>query len=161
MRIWMDPLSGNSSDKASFHETIKKVKSFKSQIDMSQKFRWLADSALYSKERLLGNSDYLWVTRVPETIGEAKDLVAKPESELKWKEDSDGYKYSIHSSKNGGVEQRWLLIFSKQAFERERKTHDKKVHRLQGAADGRAWVSIFERPFVHGGLHLFEITEAN
>ena len=32
--IWMDPLDGNSSDKVSFHETIKKVEDFRAQIDV-------------------------------------------------------------------------------------------------------------------------------
>lgn len=29
--LWMDPLDGNSSDKVSFHETIKKVEDFRAQ----------------------------------------------------------------------------------------------------------------------------------
>ena len=64
--FWMDPLNGNSSDKVSFHETIKKVENFRSQVDVNGKFKWIADSALYTKERLLKNNDYVWVTRVPE-----------------------------------------------------------------------------------------------
>ena len=34
MPIFMEPLNGNSSDKASFHETIKKVEAFKKQINL-------------------------------------------------------------------------------------------------------------------------------
>lgn len=137
--LYMESLSGNSSDKTSFHETIRKVNAFKSQIDMSQNFRWVADSALYSKDKLLGTSDYLWVTRVPETIGEARDLVAKPECELKWTEHSNGYKYSTHPSNFGGTQQRWLLIFSEQAYERERKTHEKKIAKQQGELEKEIW----------------------
>jgi transposase len=66
--LWMEPLDGNSSDKVSFHETIKKVEEFRSQIDLNGHFKWIADSALYTKERLLKSNDYFWVTRVPETI---------------------------------------------------------------------------------------------
>jgi hypothetical protein len=32
MPIFMEPLNGNSSDKASFHETIKKVEAFKKKL---------------------------------------------------------------------------------------------------------------------------------
>jgi hypothetical protein len=60
--------------KKAFHETIKRVNAFKKQIDTSTPFKWVADSALYSKNKLLTSNEYLWLTCVPETIEEAKDL---------------------------------------------------------------------------------------
>ncbi len=84
MPLWMEALDGNSSDKASFHETLKKISEFQQQIDVKTKFKWVADSALYTKEKLLKNNDYKWLTRVPEIIGEAKRLVEKPEEEIDW-----------------------------------------------------------------------------
>jgi transposase len=51
--ICMEPLSGNSSDKVSFHETINKVEAFKKQINIEEPFKWVADSALYTKDKLL------------------------------------------------------------------------------------------------------------
>lgn len=36
--IWMEPLDGNSSNKKSFHETIKSVEEFKQQIDVTKSF---------------------------------------------------------------------------------------------------------------------------
>ena len=73
--LFMEPLNGNNSDKTSFHETIKKVNDFKKQINLEKNFKWVADSALYAEDKLLKNNDYLWLTRVPETIKEAKNLV--------------------------------------------------------------------------------------
>jgi transposase len=137
--IWMEPLSGNSSDKTSFHETIKKVRAFKSQIKLGQEFRWIADSALYTKEKLLGSNEYLWVTRVPETIGDARDLVATSSEKLTWIELPDGYRYSTQESNYGGVKQRWLLIHSQQAFERERITFEKKILKQQSELEKAAW----------------------
>ncbi len=64
MPLFMEPLSGNSSDKTSFHETIKKVRDFQAQIDMDKNFKWVADSALYAEDKLLKHNDYLWLTRV-------------------------------------------------------------------------------------------------
>jgi hypothetical protein len=86
--LWMDPLS---SDKVSFHETIKKVEDFRAQIDVKGKFKWVVDAALYTKERLLKNNDYVWVTRVPENITEAKNLVKKLDKEIPWVEGEKGY----------------------------------------------------------------------
>ena len=127
--LWMEPLDGNSSDKVSFHDTIKKVEDFRAQIDVKGKFKWIADSALYTKEKLLKSNDYVWVTRVPENITEAKALVEKVDEEITWVEEEIGYKIAEHKSSYGGIEQRWLLVFSEQAYERERKTLEKKLKR--------------------------------
>ncbi len=115
------------------------MRAFKKQIDLSTEFRWIADSALYSKEKLLGHSNYLWVTRVPETLEEARRLVTKPSDELKWHELPNGYQYSTHESNYGGVEQRWLLVYSKQAFEKERKTFEKRVIKQKEELEKAMW----------------------
>ena len=127
--LWMDPLDGNSSDKSSFHETIKKVEDFRTQIDVKGKFKWVADAALYTKEGLLKSNDYIWVTRVPENIKEAKNLVGKGDKEISWTERERGYKTASYKSFYGGIEQRWLLVFSEQAYQREKKTLEKKLER--------------------------------
>lgn len=131
--LWMDPLDGNSSDKVSFHETIKRVEDFRAQIDVNGQFKWVADSALYTKDRLLKNNDYTWLTRVPETILEAKKLTEKKEEEISWEERGEGYKTAGYKSFYGGIEQRWLLVFSEQAFQREKKTLEKKLEREEEA----------------------------
>lgn len=125
--VWMEPLSGNSSDKTSFHETIKKVRGFQQQINLEKDFKWIADSALYSKEHLLKANDYLWVSRAPETIKEAKDLIERPEKSIKWAEQEKGYKTACFKSNYGEIAQRWLLVFSEQAYNREKKTLEKKL----------------------------------
>ena len=127
MPLFMEPLSGNNSDKTSFHETIKKVRDFQAQIDMDKNFKWVADSALYAEDKLLKHNDYLWLTRVPETIKEAKELVEKSDQEINWKVLEKGYKIAPFYSNYGGLKQRWLLVYSEQAYERERKTLEKSL----------------------------------
>ncbi|WP_256439907.1 IS1634 family transposase [Candidatus Rhabdochlamydia sp. W815] len=127
--LWMDPLDGNSSDKVSFHETIKNVENFRSQIDLDKPSRWIADSALYTKERLLKNNDYLWVTRVPETTTEAKRMMEKPSEDIPWIEAGNGYRIARFNSSYGEIMQRWLLVFSEQAYYREQRTLEKKITR--------------------------------
>lgn len=128
MPLFMEPLSGNNSDKNSFHETIKKVRDFQNQINIEKNFKWVADSALYAEDKLLKQNDYLWLTRVPETIKEAKELVKKDEKEIDWKELGKGYKIASFVSHYGGLEQRWLLVYSEQAYKREEKTLEKKLN---------------------------------
>jgi len=137
--IWMDPLDGNSSDKVSFHETIKKVEDFRAQIDVSGKFKWIADSALYTKERLLKSNDYVWVTRVPETIAEARNLTEKMDEEITWIEREGGYKTAGYESSYGGIGQRWLLIFSEQAYQREKKTLEKRLEKEEEKLKKALW----------------------
>jgi transposase len=81
----------------------------------------VADSALYSKEKLLVQDDYLWLTRVPETIKEAKAIVLKSDMDIQWKALDRGYKIASFDSNYGEVNQRWLLVYSEQAFEREKR----------------------------------------
>lgn len=123
--LWMEGLDGNSSDKTSFHETIKKVEAFQAQIDTGKQFRWVADSALYVKDKLLKDNGWIWLTRVPETISQARDLVELPDEQITWQVLENGYKLAELGSRYGGISQRWLLVFSSQAFERERKTLEK------------------------------------
>lgn len=127
--LWMDPLDGNSSDKVSFHETIKRVEAFREQINVETKFKWIADSALYTKDKLLKSNNYTWITRVPETIAEVKRFVEAPDEEISWLDRGNGYKTSSSSSMYGGIPQRWLLVFSEQAYQREKKTLEKKIEK--------------------------------
>lgn len=125
---WVEPLSGNSSDKKNFHETIASVRDFQREFGDFEEFCWVGDSALYSKNQLLqASSDYLWITRVPETINEAKELIHTQKDDCDWTELENGYKFCSQVSNYGEVRQRWMLVFSAQAYEREIKTLDKHI----------------------------------
>jgi transposase len=137
--LWMESLDGNSSDKTSFHETIKNVENFRAQIDLKGKFKWIADSALYTKDKLLKSNDYLWVTRVPESIKEAQSLIEKLDEEIAWVEGEEGYKTSEYKSFHGGIEQRWLLVFSEEAYKREKNTLEKKLKREEEELKQALW----------------------
>lgn len=137
--IWMEPLDGNSSDKKSFHETIKKVRDFQKQIKNGPDFKWVADSALYTKDKLLKQTDYLWLSRVPETIKEARDLSERLDNSIEWKLHEKGYKSASFESFYGDVKQRWLLIYSQQAYEREKKTFEKKLKKQEDALSKALW----------------------
>jgi transposase len=137
--LWMEPLNGNSSDKKSFHETIQKVREFQKQINMEKSFKWVADSALYSKEHLLKSNDYLWLSRAPEVIGEAKELVERPSEIIEWKDQGEGYKTAEFKSNYGEIAQRWLLVFSDQAYKREQKTLERKLTKQEETLQKELW----------------------
>ncbi len=139
MPLWMEPLNGNSSDKTSFHETIKKVRAFQKQVDLERNFKWVADSALYSTDKLMANNDYLWLTRVPETIGEARELVSQVDEDIAWQSQEDGYKHASYVSHHGGIEQRWLLVYSEQAYAREKKTMERNLEKKEAELKKAIW----------------------
>ena len=113
--FWMEPHNGNSSDKKTFTETIERVRDFQSALKQGGEFTWLADSALYNKDKLLSSNVYHWVSRVPETLSEVKGLLSQPDDSFDWTTLDTGYKYSSHASYYGDIEQRWLIISSEQA----------------------------------------------
>ena len=82
------------------------MEDFRAQIDVKGKFKWIADAALYTKEKLLKSNDYIWVTRVPENITEAKNLIEKLDGEIGWEEREGGYKTAGFKSWYGDIEQR-------------------------------------------------------
>lgn len=128
--FWVKPLDGNKSDKVSLPACIGEAQALHKELGQAPLFTWVADSALYSKERLLHvHCKTPWITRVPETINDAVILLERPDSELAWTEVDENYRIHADTSMFGGVRQRWMLIFSKKAYEREKITYDKRVEK--------------------------------
>lgn len=126
--LFMQALDGNSSDSVTFRKTVS---DFKSGIKKHlQEITYLiADSKFYAEETLkLVKQDVLWISRVPETVGEAKQVIE--ETVLSLSELSslqEDYLYKKHRSFYGGIEQRWLIIYSKHALKKAADTVDNSV----------------------------------
>jgi transposase len=116
MPLWFETLPGNSNDKTNFHDSIAKFESFKDQVGLVTDFLWVADSALYCKGKLK-NALILWLTRIPQTKGNAKMLANLLDEEIEWCELGNGYKGAIYDSLEPG--ERWALFYSKQAYKKE------------------------------------------
>lgn len=130
--VWMEALSGNSSDKENFIHTIKKANKLQQELKRSENFIWIADAALYTKSKLLSEKNLIsWITRVPETINEAKDIIQLPTSDLQWTDLKNGYSISPILSNYGEVEQRWIIVFSQKAFENEINTIDLMIEKKE------------------------------
>lgn len=137
--IWMEPLNGNSSDKKSFHETIARVREFQKQLKACDDFFWIADSALYTPEKLLACPEINWLSRVPENIKECVKLVSLPSQDIMWTKEANGYEWTEIGSIYGGIRQRWLLVFSQQAYEREKKTLMKRIAKEKEECSKACW----------------------
>ncbi|MBC6474177.1 MAG: IS1634 family transposase [Hormoscilla sp. GM102CHS1] len=105
--LWMKIGDGNQSDQKQFAQTIKE---FKKTFEFSGLM--VADAALYTQDNLqyLGNIE--WLTRVPLTIKAAQKLVREMDANTLISSQQVGYSYAEVMQKYGGIEQRWLVLFS-------------------------------------------------
>lgn len=137
--IWHESLDGNSSDQKSLREGIRAMRKFSRELEKMPDLLHVADSALYTQSHLLSAKDYRWLTRVPERIKEAKALCETPDEQLCWEPLGKGYKKVDVSSCYGGIEQRWQLIFSEQAYAREEKTWEKRLAEQRNKHEKALW----------------------
>jgi transposase len=110
-------------------KTIEYVRNFyQESFQRECPYIFIADSALYAKETLLSKKyDIPWITRVPESITEAKVMTQKGSNEYEWQRLDDNYEMVAVISKHGGLKQRWFLIKSEDAEVRELATLEKKI----------------------------------
>lgn len=124
--VYMKPASGNSNDMEGFKQIVK---AHIGSLKAAQASRYLvADAALYVKETIvdLDAQGQLFITRVPQTLKEAKVLIKQAPS-LHFTPISEGYEGVSYDSDYGGVAQKWLLIRSEQAYKREQHNLNKRM----------------------------------
>ena len=123
-------VAGNTSDKKLFRERLKELQE---QIQAGEITYFVADSELYTKETIgIISSSMKWITRVPEKLLEAKQIIqhSEPLEELDL-----GYFGKEFTSEYGEIKQRWLLVYSEQAYAREAKTMKKQIQKEKEKAN--------------------------
>jgi transposase len=122
--VLMTPLSGKSSDGKAVgsivHEHMAPLQTTYGTTYL------VADSALYSDATLqkLAETHIKWMTRVPATLSAAQAALAQanPHTMMPL---SEGYRYQLLHSTDGGVAQRWALISSEPRQPQAQRTADK------------------------------------
>ncbi len=127
--IWFESLSGNSSDKKSFHETKKKIEKFQKEIKCPHNFIMVMDSEFYNHDKLLSYENSKWITRVPETVKEARKALEEHEDLSTWNQLDKNYHYKIATKKHGNITHKWKIIFSKDAHKKELLTFEKRLEK--------------------------------
>ena len=143
--VLMKPLSGNVSDPGSFPELIDR---HVEHLQNAHGFDYVvADSSLYSATHVekLTESGVKFVTRVPETIGEAKTRIQEAEIEL-MESLTEGYRAEECRSEYGDTEQRWLVVYSEEAEKRARESVEDQVQR-QHEKEKKAFSELTDREF--------------
>ncbi|HSF31575.1 MAG TPA: IS1634 family transposase [Candidatus Tectomicrobia bacterium] len=107
--VLMKPRRGNRRDAPAFGQIVREPMA---QLQTTYGTTYLvADAALYSEDTLQtrANPQLKGITRVPATLHEAQSALApaEPETMLAM---TEGYRYHVLTSTDGGVEPRWVLI---------------------------------------------------
>jgi transposase len=126
--VLMKPLSGNSSDAQDFGEVIH---AHVHQLHITYGMTYVvADSALYREANLqkLAQTPMKWITRVPATLSDAQATLAHadPQSMASL---TEHYRYCELPSLYGGVQQRWVLIYSELRQTQAQRTINKQLRK--------------------------------
>jgi transposase len=122
--IYLAALDGNRSDKKSLPEIAQ---AYLKQFEESEEKPYIiADSAFYGEDNLQDLSGVKWISRVPATLTQVKQLLTDV-SQDQMQAAGDGYFFHEKTLTYGGIEQRWLLVLYEKKRERELKQLDKAV----------------------------------
>ncbi|CAJ35805.1 IS1634 family transposase [Methanocella arvoryzae] len=145
MPLFMKAFSGNHSDRKSLMEMVE---SLKRGLSSKDKVYHVADSAFYTKENLQGvGVSTFWISRVPNTIKEAAQLLGS-DVELKPCKDQR-YSYYETLSDYAGVPQKWILVNSKEMQKTMTGTFERKLS-VELDATEKSFVHLRNQEFFCG-----------
>lgn len=114
--------SGNEDDKTIF---VKLLQEFRKQWTFEG--LCVADAALYTAGNIQAMQQMKWLSRVPLTIKEAREILEAPQPDEWIRTSLEGYQIAEYRSSYGGVEQRWLIVESEQRKKSDLVQLEKKI----------------------------------
>src|SRR5579863_2046225 len=137
--LFMQPLDGNSSDKASLVAAITAIQSQLRETDEEASV-YVADNGVYSAANMqqFNQAGIRWISRVSETLAEARRLLA--EGSETWQQSEDGrvHWFSRQMSLPQGDE-RWVVVYTHASVERVRQTMLRQVTKAHSAWEHTCW----------------------
>jgi transposase len=106
--LFMSTHAGNASDKKIIVEAIE---SLKSSVTPEKKVYYLADSAFYSDDNIKKMDKSFWISRVPNTLNDVKNLISS-HREMKPLKGDERYSFSRTFVEYAGIVQNWVLLLS-------------------------------------------------
>lgn len=123
--LFLQTFSGNESDK----ETIRTIiRDLTENLKSTEKVYHIADAEFYTQEtlQLLGQHTF-WITKVPATIAQVKDL---EHSDLTFTPCQDPrYSYSEQIVTYAGIAQKWVIYHSAPGQKQQEKTFKKRLEK--------------------------------
>ncbi len=138
--VFIQTLSGNTSDKTHFR-ILAETYAASVQKVWSEDRIWVWDSAFFTEKNLLSvPTELRWISRVPETLLDAKELIrTSTTKDLKESTLLAGYHLFSTEMMYASIRQRWILVFSEKAYAREMKTLEKRINREKERIEKKLW----------------------
>lgn len=122
--LFLRVADGNEQDKVVFGEIAVE---YKSMIDFETMI--VADSALYTAKNLQLMSSIKWLSRVPLSLGKAKELVNNVLEKELTQSSIEGYSWKEQVITYGEIKQRWLLVESQKRKESDLKKLSERMEK--------------------------------
>jgi transposase len=137
--LFLLPLDGNSSDKVSLLEAIMTIQTQLREAGEEASI-YVADNGVYSEANMkqLNQVGVKWVSRVSETMTEAKTLIQ--EGSESWQESEDGtaHWFSRELELPQGHE-RWVVVYTQASLQRAQSTLQRQVSKAQTRWEQACW----------------------
>ena len=137
--LFFQPLSGNSSDKVSLLAAIEAIQEQLRESDEETSV-YVADNGVYSTVNMtrLNQAGVKWISRVSETMTEAKVLLE--EGSESWQQSEDGmtHWFCRQMSLPQGEERR-VVLYTQASVERVRQTMMRQVDKAQKQWESACW----------------------
>ena len=124
--------NGNDSDSKKF---TKLIKQFKDKVALDGTELFVADSALYSQDNIRELGSLPWLTRVPERLSKAKELVEQTDESKLETSGLEGYKMKRYQINYASVAQRWLLVQNDKSRQSELEEFEEKLSTARQTAE--------------------------
>lgn len=123
--VFFRAADGNDSDAASFANLIGE---FQEQVGFEALF--VADAALYTEHNLQSLKGLSWLSRVPQTLKEARAVLEETDDERAFHPSKrKGYRIAEMRTDYAGVFQRWVIVSSEARAERMANQLDRRLDR--------------------------------
>ena len=137
--LFMQPLNGNSSDKVSLLATITAMQTQLREAGEEASV-YVADNGVYSETNMkqLNQADVKWMSRVSETLTEAKALIEQGSETWQQSEDGTVHWFSRELTLPQGHE-RWVVVYTQASLQRAQQRMQRQVSKAQSAWEQTCW----------------------
>ena len=137
--LFLQPLAGNSSDKGSLLAVITAIQAQLREVDEEASV-YVADNGVYSEAnmRQLNQAGVKWISRVSETLTEAKTLLQ--EGNPTWQQSEDGtvHWFTRQMALPQGSE-RWVVVRTQASLQRAQQSVQRQVSKAQSTWEQKCW----------------------
>jgi transposase len=137
--LFLQPLDGNRSDKVSLLATVMAIQTQLREAD-GEASVYVADNGIYSEANMkqLNQAGVKWISRVSETLTEAKTLLQEGSQSWQQSEDRTLHWFTRVMALPQGSE-RWVVVRTQASLQRAQQTLQRQVSKAQASWEQKCW----------------------